>query len=108
MTTKVKENTPVVTYREEMLAEANSIVVGTRSVQYGGPEENFRRIATIWGVIMGITFSEEDVAMMMAGLKLARHASRSGFQPDTWVDIAGYAACGYEVGKKQSEKNQKI
>jgi hypothetical protein len=40
----------------------------------------------------------EDVAMMMVGLKVARYASKSGFQPDTWIDIAGYAGCGYEVG----------
>jgi hypothetical protein len=43
--------------------------------------------------------------MMMVGLKVARYASKSGFQPDTWVDIAGYAACGYEVGSLESKKN---
>jgi hypothetical protein len=44
----------------------------------------------------------EDVAMMMIGLKVARYAARSGFQPDTWVDIAGYAGCGYEVGSVET------
>jgi hypothetical protein len=41
----------------------------------------------------------EDVAMAMVAVKVARYASKSGFQPDTWIDIAGYAGCGYEVGK---------
>jgi hypothetical protein len=45
--------------------------------------------------------------MMMVGLKLARYGSKSGFQPDTWIDIAGYAGCGYEVGQLEAEKSNK-
>jgi hypothetical protein len=84
--------------RVQALREAASIIAGDRDVQYGGPEENFTRIAKIWSVIVGAEISPEDVAMMMVGLKVARYASKSGFQPDTWIDIAGYAGCGYEVG----------
>jgi hypothetical protein len=42
--------------------------------------------------------------MMMVGLKVARYVNRGGFQPDTWVDIAGYAGCGYEVGSLEATK----
>lgn len=84
--------------RVQALREAAKIISGDRDVQYGGPEENFTRIAKIWSVIVGVEISPEDVAMMMVGLKVARYASKSGFQPDTWIDIAGYAGCGYEVG----------
>jgi hypothetical protein len=42
--------------------------------------------------------------MMMVGLKVARYASKSGFQSDTWTDIAGYAGCGYEVGLLVAEE----
>ena len=84
--------------RVQALREAATIIAGDRDVQYGGPEENFTRIAKIWSVIVGVEISPEDVAMMMVGLKVARYASTSGFQPDTWIDIAGYAGCGYEVG----------
>jgi len=84
--------------RVQALREAASIIAGDRDIQYGGPEENFTRIAKIWSVIVGVEISPEDVAMMMVGLKVARYASKSGFQPDTWIDIAGYAGCGYEVG----------
>lgn len=90
--------------RVEALREAAKIISGDRDLQYGGPEENFTRIAKIWSVIVGTEISSEDVAMMMVGLKLARYASKSGFQPDTWVDIAGYAGCGYEVGSVESSK----
>jgi len=86
--------------RSRCLSEAAHIVTGQRDVQYGGPEENFTRIANMWSVIFGIDVTPEDVAMAMVAVKIARYASKSGFQPDTWVDIAGYAACGYEVGEK--------
>ena len=69
-----------------------------------GSTENLK-IAKIWSVTLGIEITNEDVAMMMVGLKVARYASKSGFQPDTWVDIAGYAACGYEVGSLESKKD---
>lgn len=88
----------VIQPRVEALREAAKIIAGDRDLQYGGPEENFTRIAKIWSVIIGTEITPEDVAMMMVGLKVARYASKSGFQPDTWIDIAGYAGCGYEVG----------
>lgn len=88
--------------RVEALRTAASIIAGDRDAQYGGPEENFDRIAKIWSIILGIAISREDVAMCMVGLKVARYASKSGFQPDTWIDVAGYAGCGYEVGQKEN------
>lgn len=84
--------------RVEALREAAKIISGDRNKQYGAPEDNFERTAQIWSVILGVPISNEDVAMMMVGLKVARYASKSGYQPDTWIDIAGYAGCGYEVG----------
>lgn len=91
--------------RAKMLAEASNIISGERDRQYGGPEDNFERIAKIWSVIFGVEVTKEDVAMAMVAVKVARYASKSGFQPDTWVDIAGYAACGYEVGEIDSRKS---
>jgi hypothetical protein len=84
--------------RIEALRQAASVIAGERDLQYGGPEQNFDRIAKIWSVILGINVTAEDVSMCMVGVKVARYASKSGFQPDTWIDIAGYAGCGYEVG----------
>jgi hypothetical protein len=97
--------TPVTSPRVDVLREAAAIISGDRDTQYGGPEENFTRIAKIWSVIVGIDFSTEDVAMMMVGLKVARYANHGEFQPDTWRDIAGYAGCGYEVGYLNSARS---
>jgi hypothetical protein len=103
--TSVQEAPAQVPLRVEALREAAGIINGDRNKQYGNPEDNFERTAKIWSVILGIEISNEDVAMMMVGLKVARYASKSGYQPDTWVDIAGYAGCGYEVGAKQVNPN---
>jgi hypothetical protein len=98
----------VVQYRVEALREAAKIITGDRDAQYGRPEENFGRIAKVWSMILGVEISNEDVAMMMVGLKVARYANKSGFQGDTWIDIAGYAGCGYEVGMLDAEKKANI
>ena len=92
--------------RVDMLREAARIIEGNRDKQYGGPEQNFERIAKIWSVLFRRDFSREDVAMAMVAVKVARFASGAGFQPDTWVDIAGYAACGYEVGLLENTETQ--
>lgn len=110
MTTSNEPNVPTTPVQEiplrvSALREAAGIINGDRNKQYGAPEDNFERTAKIWSVILGIDISNEDVAMMMVGLKVARYASKSGYQPDTWVDIAGYAGCGYEVGAKQVNPN---
>jgi hypothetical protein len=96
--------TETTTLRVEALREAARIISGERNKQYGGPEENFERIAKIWEIIFGIPVSNEDVAMAMVAVKVARYASKSGYQPDTWIDIAGYAACGYEVGNLENKQ----
>ena len=88
-----------ITPREEALHTAADLIAGNRDKQYGGPEENFRRIADIWTVLFDRVFTPEEVAIAMVGVKMARWANKAGFQPDTWIDIAGYAGCGYEVGQ---------
>jgi len=92
--------------RVEALRDAARIINGSRDAHYGNPIDNFDRISKIWSVILGVEVSPEDVAMCMAGLKMARYASKSGFQPDTWIDIAGYAGCGYEVGKINADRKK--
>ena len=93
--------------RIEALREAARIISTERNMNYGDPEDNFDRTRKIWSVILGVDISNEDVAMMMVGLKMARYANKGDFQPDTWIDIAGYAGCGYEVGFKEEEKKKK-
>lgn len=91
--------------RAEILAAAESVVCGDRDDIYGGPEDSFRRIAALWMAYMrgrcvgndaDLCIEAEDVAIMMALLKIARLAA-APMHRDSWVDLAGYAACGGEA-----------
>lgn len=85
--------------REECLRRANEIVNGQREQQYGSPEDNFKMIAEMWSAYLEADVSAVDVAMMMALLKIARIRSGS-FTEDSFIDLAGYAACGFEIATK--------
>ncbi len=82
--------------RKELLAAAEKCVCGQREQEYGTPEDNFGRIADMWGAYLGYPIRPEDVAAMMALLKIARIATSTA-TADSWIDLAGYAACGAEV-----------
>lgn len=86
--------------RAETLDKAKSCVCGQRETEYGSPENNFSAIAAFWSVYKGVNFSANDVAMMMALLKIARIKSGTGTD-DSYVDLAGYAACGAEINSKE-------
>ena len=61
---------------------------GSRQQAYGHPIHNMRRTAQIWSGILGIDVTEEEVALCMIGVKLARESFRP--QRDNLVDISGY------------------
>ena len=83
--------------RRKVLEAAASIVCEDRNQQYGAPEDNFARIANLWTAYMGKIVTPVDVAAMLALLKLARIKATNGQSSDSWVDLAGYAACGSEI-----------
>ena len=91
--------------RTEILEAARGCVCGDREEDYGSPEDNFTIIAFFWGTYIHarcvgpdtiVEVLPEDVAAMMALLKIARITSGVG-KADNWVDLAGYAACGGEL-----------
>lgn len=82
--------------REQILVEAAEAVMGDRDVSYGGPEDSFTRIADLWEAHFGYHFDAGMVSQALILLKLARVAQNPGHR-DSWVDLAGYAACGAEV-----------
>ena len=92
--------------RKEVLQTAEKMVCGHREQDYGSPEDNFKVIADFWSTYKGVEFSGTDVAMMMAWLKVARIKSGSGTD-DSFVDLAGYAACAAEVNSNKDRKYEK-
>lgn len=90
--------------RADILHAAEKCVCGQREQDYGTPEDNFETIAELWETYLrracvdeagGVYIDANDVAIMMALLKIARIAAGGG-KADSWIDLAGYAACGAE------------
>ena len=84
--------------RKECLDKAAGCVLQDRNSSYGGPEDNFGRIANFWTDYLGVKLEDVDVAMMMALLKIARIKGNKGYA-DGYIDLAGYAACGAECAQ---------
>lgn len=92
-------------YRRELLEKATDIVEGNRDQEYGKPENNFKYIASMWNAYLNgrSHIDADDVANMMILLKLAR-AKTNPDHLDSFVDIAGYAACNYDIIKSINTK----
>lgn len=89
--------------RRDILHAAEKCVCGHREQDYGSPESNFQLIADLWNGYLGektdnpvISVTPVDVSMMMALMKIARIRNGGG-SGDSFVDLAGYAACGGEI-----------
>lgn len=96
--------------KRRLLETAIETVAG-RGLNYGRPEDNFLRIARLWNVhllnrhgegfggdttVALPTLDAIDVALMMDLMKTAR-LENSPTHMDSWIDKAGYAACGGEI-----------
>lgn len=86
--------------RAECLTTAESLVNGDRNAQYGDPRQDFQRTANLWTTYLDgkSTVEPHDVAAMMSLLKLSR-IRWSPEKFDSWVDLAGYAACGWDCAR---------
>lgn len=85
--------------RADILHAAKMCVCGERERDYGAPEDNFALIAAMWTVYLSMPITPKDVAMMMALLKIAR--IKQGEKTDSYIDLAGYAACAGEIAEKE-------
>lgn len=72
--------------------EAEQIINGPRRDSYGPADESFKKIATMWSVILNAKVSPRQVALMMIAFKVVRDSNKAN--RDNLVDIAGYAGLG--------------
>lgn len=88
------------------LLDACKAVLNSRGQHYGNVYENHKRIAEIWSIILGFKVTEEQVLLMMIGLKVARLIQTPNHQ-DSIIDTAGYAAALSElIEEKKKNQNQ--
>lgn len=102
--------------RRSILHKAEKCVCEDRDKQYKGPENSFKAIASLWNSFLyskGLIVNDsaewkgikpEDVAVMMALLKIAR-ISTGAFKEDSYVDACGYLACGGELEGREANEN---
>lgn len=88
--------------REEVLDRAKQIVCNDREDTYGDPENNFSLISALWTIYLDKVIHPEDVAIMMALLKIAR-IKTGKFKADNYIDLCGYSACAGELGGNYDE-----
>lgn len=91
--------------REEVLKKAASLISGDRNVDYDEPSRNFEIIADLWQTYLGVPITRYDVAVLNILQKVSRIMS-SPSKEDHWVDIAGYAACGYEAHLYENDSHR--
>ena len=91
--------------RAEILDAARAAVTTDRNSTYGEPEESFQAVAAIWYALDQARGARSrgpaDVALYLAALKMVRATSNPA-HADSWVDLAGYAACGGEIAARGS------
>ena len=86
--------------RSSVLDTAKQYVTKDRDATHGNMEDNFITIAELWTAYLNHYIAGEDVAVMMALLKIARLKSNKD-NSDNWVDACGYLACGGELATKK-------
>lgn len=82
--------------RKKILDEAIRLTHGDRDKNYGTPLVNHQRIAAIWSVILGKEITPSQVALCMAGVKIARLVETPDHL-DSFIDGAAYLAIAGEI-----------
>lgn len=82
--------------RTDILDTASDCISRDRQATHGGPKRNFGIIAAYWSVHLDHPVTASDVAVMMTLMKCARIKANPS-HVDSWVDGAGYLACGGEI-----------
>lgn len=93
--------------REQILREAEALICQERADSYGSAKDNFSRIARLWNAYLDednmiLPF---DVGVMMALLKIGR-ITVDKFNPDNYMDAAGYLALAGELQSEMVDERQ--
>lgn len=78
--------------KEDVCDVAKRLTSYDRQVDYGSPIEDFTKQAKMWGAILGVNVTPQQIAMCMIAVKLSR-LTNSPRHRDSVVDIVGYARC---------------
>lgn len=74
------------------LCAADRLIRGQRAEEYGDAKTSFRQIAELWAAYLGTSVKSQDVAIMMALLKISRFKNSHYSHRDSLIDMLGYLA----------------
>lgn len=75
--------------------DAIEVKTGDRQAAYGDATANHKRIARMWGEIIGAPITAKQVALCMIAVKISREINKPS--RDNLVDIVGYSLIAEEV-----------
>jgi hypothetical protein len=81
---------------QDVYQRAADLVGGDRARRHGGVLPVHTRTAEFWSAYLNHPIAAHDVALMMLLLKVAR-TSGGTFNPDDYIDAAGYAGIAAEL-----------
>lgn len=95
--------------RKECLEESIKCVCTDRKEQYGNAEDSFKAIADFFQVYINhrclkdgkVKITAQDASNLLILFKVARMTTGIVHKDDTYIDIAGYAACSCELGESK-------
>lgn len=99
----------------DICAHAATLVGGNREASHGDKLLNFRIIAAFWEAYrfgkclanpLNPEYTAEDAANMMEMLKIARRL-HGDYNPDDYVDGAGYAGCAGEIADRTFKESKR-
>jgi hypothetical protein len=74
-----------------------------REKAYGPPDRSFSILQDFWSQALGQELSAPQVVLLLALLKVSRLAWNDQ-QPDSWIDLAGYAILGAYLQDREPER----
>lgn len=97
--------------RVQALDQASALINGDRDKEYGHPKENFDRFRTMVNAYLGKRIegglNATDVSAVLSLLKLSRLAHDPN-KLDSWRDLVGYGALGFEMAALEAVESADI
>ena len=97
--------------RVQALDQASALIAGDRDKEYGSPKENFDRFRTMVNAYLGKRIegglTTTDVSAVLSLLKLSRLAHDPN-KLDSWRDLVGYGALGFEMAATEAVESADI
>ena len=84
----------------DYLNEAKAIIED-RGMDYGHPSDNMQRTARLWSAYLEMPITDDQVAMCMALVKIAR--SMESAKVDNFIDGAAYFAISGQLATEEND-----